>query len=252
MKKRRRLHLNGTRALFQAHPRMRVPSQSHPFMHQLHVVDAICRSSKIDTEDLYGDALREVRQEQNAGVFADLSSLVTGTLSGEPGDKVFEAAHQLLSGMDRFHDDDEAYASILEFNRRFLNNNGHVALFMSLILEAAALNPAEMDAHRGGEALVAAYGQRRTQGHKRLGSQLQRRVKRLPSIDEPGFIEAADRYVRYRYLDNGSLPAYTKRQELEGNVRSGSYLRKWFEKFDKAFGFPPPPRGRPRKRRSGC
>ena len=247
--KRHRLQLKGMQGRFQLRSRMRVPRVSLPFMCQLHVVDAIRRSSEIDTEDLYGKALREVSHGQNALVLADLSTLVAGAMSGEPDGKVLEAAERTYSGLGRLEGGDDAYPNIVEFNRRFLNSKGHTALLNVLVLKAAELDPAEIDAFRGGEALVAAYGPRRTRQHKKLGAKLQRQIKQFDAMDEPGTMEAADRYVKYRYLDNGSMPAYRRRQELEGNARNYSYLRNWFGKFDQALGFPPPPLGRPSDRR---
>ena len=154
-----------------------------------------------------------------------------------------------MTGVGRLDDDGDVYPSIVEFDRRFLNSNGLMALVNALIVEAAELDLATIDAYRGGETLVAAYGSRRTRHHKKLGAQLQRQIKNFNVVDEPATMEAADRYVKYRYLHDGSLPDYKRRQELEGNARHDNYLRKWFREFDQALGFPPPPLGRPSERR---
>ena len=250
--KRFRQQLKGTQSRFQVRSRMRVPRISLIFMYRVHVVDAIRRSGEIDTGDLYGNALRDLTQGQNSIVFSEFSSLVLGAKPGEPDGKVFETAGRAMSGLDRLEEDNDAYPNIVEFDRRFLNSNGLMALLNVLILKAAKLDPATIDAHRGGEALDAAYGPRRTRHDKRLGAQLQSHIKKFDVVDEPATMEAADRYVKYRYLHHGSLPDYKRRQELEGNVRGDNYLRGWFRKFDQALGFPPPTLGRPRDGHGHC
>ena len=247
--KRFRQQLKGTQGRFQARSRVRVPRRSRSYMYQVHVVDAIRRSGEIDTDDLYGNALRDLTHGQNAVVYAEFSYLVLGAMSGEPDSKLREAMGRVWSGLSRTDEDNDAYPNIVEFNRRFLNNKGLMALLNVLVLKAAKLDPATIDAYRGGEALDAAYGPRRTRHHKRSGAQLQSHIKKFDVVDEPATIGAADHYVKYRYLRDGSLPDYKRRQELDGNAPSDSYLRKWFRKFDQALGFPPPPRGRPSDRR---
>ena len=61
----------------------------------------------------------------------------------------------------------------------------------------------------------------------------------------PATMEAADRYVEYRYLDHGNLPNYKKRKEFEGDTPSERYYREWFRDFNKALGFWQPGPGRP-------
>ena len=244
--KRYSQQLKPAQGRFQARGRMRVPGRSRSFMYQVHVVDAIRRSGEIDTADLFGNALRDITHGQNSIVFAELSSLVMGAISGEPVGNVLEAAGRAMSGLGRLEEDDDAYANIVEFDRRFLNSNGLMALLNVLILKAAELDPAAIDAFRGKASLVAAYGPRKTRQHRKLGVQLQSQIKKFDVVDEPATMEAADRYVEYRYLHHGSLPDYKRSQELEGNARHDNYLRKWFRKFDQALGFPPPPLGRPR------
>ena len=56
-------------------------------------------------------------------------------------------------------------------------------------------------------------------------------------------MEAADRYVEYRYLHSGIFRNYKKCKELEGDTGIHRYYRVWFRKFDKALGFPRPPVG---------
>ena len=247
--KRFKQRLKYEQVRFQTRPRMRVPSRSLTFMYRVHVVDAIRRSGEIDTDDLHGKALRDLTHGQNFVVFSELSSLVQQAMSGESNDKLLDAAERVMSGVGQLDDDGDVYPSIVEFDRRFLNNKGLMALLNALIVEAAELDLPTIDAYRGGDTLVAAYGPRRTRHHKKLGAQLQRHIKNFNVVDEPAAMEAADRYVKYRYLHDGSLPDYKRRQELEGNVRHDNYLRVWFRKFDQALGFPPPPLGRPSERR---
>ena len=227
---------------------MRVPSVALPHTHQIHVVDAIRRSYEIDKDDLYGHALQDLTHGQNSAVFGEVSSLIQGAISGELEGMELEAAERTLARLHRF-DDAAAYPNIFEFNRRFLNKRGLFALVTVLILDAAKVDLVTIDNFRGGEALIAAYGPRRTRRQKRLGKRLQARLKQFPVVDEPATMEAADRYVEYRFLYRGSLPEYKLRKQLEGSPRSDSYLRQWFRKFDKALGYPPPSSGRPSNRR---
>ena len=138
-------------------------------------------------------------------------------------------------------------SNIREFDHRYLNNKGRFTLLTLLACDAAGLDLAAIDVLRGGEALSAAYGPRKTRRDKNLGKQLQSRLKDLKSADEPATMEAADRYVEYRYLDHGNLPNYKKRKELEGDTPSERYYREWFRDFNKAkaLGFWQPGPGRP-------
>ena len=141
--------------------------------------------------------------------------------------------------------DEHTCSKIREFNRRYLNDKGGPALLRLLAFDAGDLDPAAIDDWRGGEALPPAYGPRRTRRDKKLGKRMQSVLKGFKSTDEPAMMEAADHYVEYRYLDNGSLPDYMRRKELDGNAHGEGYYRDWFRKFDKAFEFPRPRPGRP-------
>ena len=234
---------------FQQRHRMRIPKIMLEITCRMHVVEAIRRNREIDEDDLYGRALADLTQRNNLAVFTDLSELITGVTSGRLKGPEIDAAARVI-GVGRLEHDDDAYASITEFNNRFLNGRGLVALLNILITrDAAKLDPYAIDKFRGGETLLAAYGPRRTRPQKRLGVRLQTILKPFPTVDEPATMEAADRYVEYRFLDHGSLPGYKRRRELEGDSPSDRYLRKWFGKFDRALGYRPPPRGRPPNRR---
>ena len=234
---------------FQQRDRMRIPQIMLEVTYQMHVVEAIRRNREIDEDDLYGRALADLTQGDDLAVFTDLSDLITGVTSGRLKGQEIDAAARVMHGAERLgHDDD--YASITEFDNRFLNGRGRGALLTILMMrDAAKLDLDAIDRFRGGEALLAAYGPRRTRPQKRLGVGLQTILKQLPTVDEPATMEAADRYVEYRFLDHGSLPGYKRRRELEGDSPSDRYLRKWFRKFDRALGYPPPPPGRPPNRR---
>ena len=232
---------------FQARPRMRVPSGMLQSTHLLYLVESIRRNPAIDTDGLYFRALRDLTSGNNKAVFADVAKLVEGVLSGKLKGNRRAAAVKILLGLHRLNHDEHAYLNISGFNRRFLNDRGLVALLTILILDATKLDLVAIDTFRGEEGLSAAYGPRETQQQKRSGRELQERLKQFAPLDEPATVEAADRYVEYRFLDQGSLPDYKKRTELGGDSRSDLYLRKWFRKFDKALGYPPPTTGRPRK-----
>ena len=236
---------------FQVRPRMRVPKEMLGQTYRFYIVDAIRRHPEIDRENLYEKALQELVQDKTADVLADLSTSIEALLSGALRGKEQSTARRLLDRASRLDASDDAYPSISEFNRRYLNDNGLIPLLTVLIFDAADLDPVAIDTFRGGETLLAAYGPRKTQQHKRTGTALQAMLKQFPSVDESATREAADRYVEYRFLDGGSLPDYIRRTELAGDPRGNTYLRKWFKKFDQSLGFPSPRRGRrPRDRRS--
>ena len=136
-------------------------------------------------------------------------------------------------------------SKILEFNLRYLNDKGISAVLTLLAFDAARLDLVATDVLRGGEALSAAYGPRKIRRDKKLGKEMQSWLKGLKSVDEPATMEAADRYVEYRYLDHGSLPNYKKRKELEGDTHGERYYGEWFRDFNKALGFRQPGPGRP-------
>ena len=167
-------------------------------------------------------------------------------MSGKLKGKESDAANRMFSGLPRLYADDDAYPTIFDFNRRFLNGRGLGALLTILtIRDAAKLDLVATDTFRGGEALSAAYGPRKTRRDKKQGKQIQSSLKGFESSDEAATMEAADRYVEYRYLHGGSFPNYKKCKELEGDTGIYRYYRAWFRKFDKALGFPRPRRGRP-------
>ena len=232
---------------FQARSRMRVPSYMIQSTHQLYLVEAIRRNPAIDTDGLYFQALRDIIIGNNKAVFADVAEFVDRVVSGKLKGNRQAAAVKTLLGVHRLNRAVNAYFNISEFNRRFLNDKGLFALLTILVLDAMNLDLVAIDTFRGEEGLSAAYGPRETQQQKRSGRELQKRLKQFAALDEPATVEAADRYVEYRFLDQGSLPDYKKRTELEGNPRSDLYLRQWFRKFDKALGYLPPTTGRARK-----
>lgn len=233
-----------SRRNFQVRPRMRVPEEMLDHTYRFYTVDAVRRHPEIDQENLYEKALQELVQDETADVLADLSTSIEALLSGGLKGKELETSRRILDRASRLDSSDDAYPSIAEFNRRYLNENGIIALLTLLIFDAADLDPVAIDTYRGGETLLAAYGPRKTQQHKRTGTALQAMLKQFPSVDESATREAADRYVEYRFLDGGSLPDYIIRTELAGDPRGNTYLRGWFKKFDQALGFPPPRRGR--------
>ena len=234
---------------FQSRPRMRVPSAARKHVLQIHVVRAIARDQVIN-DGLYCRSLEDLCQGDNSALFNNLAKWLAGAVSGELKDGEVDALAQVYSGLQLLENDDKEYPIIEEFNNRFLNGRGRHALFTLLIFDAARIDPVTIDTLRGGNALDAAYGPRKTRPQKKLGRQLQALLKQFAVVDEPAMTEAAERYVEYRFVDDGSFPDYKRRKELEGNPRSDSHLRKWFEKFDRALGFPSPPRGRPPKRPS--
>ena len=230
---------------FQAYPRMRVVDVMHPYLHQTHVIRAITRHPKIDKEDLYAQALRGLRHGNNARAFSDFGEFARKATSGTLLDDKSDAPAQPLLNIDIRNVDEHTCSIIHEFTHRFLNDKGISALLTLLTFDAADLDPAAIDTFRGGEPLEATYGLRKTQQAKELGAQIQLRIKRLKSSDEAATMEAADRYVEYRYLHSGIFRNYKKCKELEGDTGIHRYYRVWFRKFDKALGFPRPPRGRP-------
>ena len=191
---------------------MRVPDIMLPPTHQIHVVNAIRRNREIDKDDLYGRALGDITHGDNSAVFADASELIEGVVSGNLKGNGREAAERMLFGLHCLDHDDDVYSNIFEFNRRFLNDRGLFALLTILVLDAAKLDLPTIDTFRGAEALGAAYGPRQTQQQKRLGRELQAQLKQFAAVDEPATMEAADRYVEFRFLDHGSLPDYKKRK----------------------------------------
>ena len=230
---------------FQAYPRMRVVDIMLPYLHRTHVIRAITRHPEIDKEDLYGQALRGLRHGNNAKAFSDFGEFAHKATSGKLLDAKSDAPVQPLLNIGLRNVEEHTCSIIREFSRRCLNNKGIPALLTLLTFDVTNLDPVAIDTFRGGEPLEATYGLRKTQQAKELGAQIQLRIKGLESSDEAATMEAADRYVEYRYLHGGSFPNYKKCKELEGDTGIYRYYRAWFRKFDKALGFPPPRRGRP-------
>ena len=230
---------------FQARSRMRVVDIMLPSLHQIHVIRAITRHHEIDKEGLYGQALADFTHGDNEEAFSALREFVHKVTSGTLLDDKSDAPVRTLLSIDLRDVEEHTCSKILEFNLRYLNDKGISAVLTLLAFDAARLDLAAIDDLRGGEALSAAYGPRKTRRDKKLGKQIQSWLKGLKSADEPATMEAADRYVEYRYLDHGSLPDYKRRKELEGDTRGERYCRYWFRAFDKALGFRHPGPGRP-------
>ena len=231
---------------FQSRARIRVPSEMLPPTYQFHVIQAIRRNPEVDKDGIYTKALQDITSGRNREAFDRISKRIERLLAYP---KAKRNRNMVLADSRWINLDDDACRNINEFNRRFLNDSGAGALLTALKLEAIQLDPAAIDAFRGGDAVTAAYGERTTQGHKILGKKLQQRLKQFSALDEPATAEAADCYVEYRFLHDGKFPDYKSRKELEGTARSEKYLRDWFGRFDKALGHRPAPRGRPRNRR---
>ena len=134
---------------FQARPRMRVPPIMLEATHQIHVVSAIRRNREIDKDDLYSRALRDITHGDNSAVFADVSKLIEGVVSGKLKGNSRDATERTLVGLHRLDRDDDAYPNIFEFNRRFLNDRGFFALLTILILDAAKLDLVTIDNLQG-------------------------------------------------------------------------------------------------------
>ena len=64
-------------------PRMRVPAYLLGHTLQTHVVNAIRRNREVDKDDLYGRALADLTSRDNSAVFADVSELIEGAVSGK-------------------------------------------------------------------------------------------------------------------------------------------------------------------------
>ena len=230
---------------FQARPRMRVPNILLPSLHQIHVIRAISRHPEVDKEDLYGQVLAGLKHGNNAKAFSDFSEYVHRVTQGTLLDDKGDAPVRKSLSIDLRDVDEHTCSKIREFNHTFLNDKGMSALLNLLTFDAADLDLPAIDIFRGGEALDATYGPRRSRRDKTQDKQMQSLLKHLKSVDEPATMEAADHYVEYRYLDNGSLPDYKKRKELGGDTRDERYYRDWFSIFDKALKFPRPGPGRP-------
>ena len=230
---------------FQARSRMRVVDTMLTDLHQIHVIRAITRHHEIDKEGLYGQALAGLKHGNNAEAFSDFGKFVHRVTQGTLLDDKGDAPVRTLLSIDLRDVDEHTCSKIREFNHTFLNDKGISALLTLLACDAAGLDLAAIDVLRGGGALSAAYGPRKTRRDKNLGKQMQSWLKDLKSADEPATMEAADRYVEYRYLDHGNLPNYKRRKEFEGDTPSERYYREWFRDFNKALGFWQPGPGRP-------
>ena len=221
---------------------MRVPEEMLPVVYQSHVVAAVRRSSEVDPCRLYESALRELMENPEvADGISELRSKVqraiSGKLKGEEIEHVIEgsALIALSCGSGIYNE------SMLRFNSRFMNGKGLGALATALAYDLMGLDAATFDTDKGHIVKQAAHGPRLNRKQKRLGPKVQKHIKQLESAVGPALEEAADRYIVYRFLDCGCLPAYKRRMELAGNSRGKTYLGEWFAKFDDALGFPGPP-----------
>ncbi len=233
------------RSNFQAHPRIRLPTTLLPPMQQFHVIRAICRNPEIDKEDLYDQALSGIMHRNNARAFSVLREVVYKATSRTLLDDKSVAPGQPLFDIGLGNFDEDTCSIVDKFNHKYLNDKGNFALLTLLTFDAGDLDPAAIDKFREGEVGKAAYVSRRIRRDKVLGKQTQGWLKVLKSSDEPATMEAADLYVEYRYLHDGSFTDYMRSEELKGNVHTERYYRDWFRKFDKGLGFPRPGRGRP-------
>lgn len=230
----------------QIYDRMRVPIEAKPFGLRFQVIQAVRRSPAIaNGSSAYQNALEDLIHGENSQLFDEVNFLMITVLSENLKGKELEAVDEVMRKTCSAEFVDNDYKHVERFNQEFLNGNGLDALAWALLIDAAQLNLAAIDRFRGGPDLQAAYGPRRTQSLKRRGTHIQSRLKRFASFDEPAMIEAADRYVVYRHLDQGVLPDYKRREELAGLPSSDRYLRQWFSDFDRALAYPPFPRGRP-------
>ena len=241
-------HVPPQRRQMQVYPRMKAPIEARPFALQFHVVQAIRHCQEIPTgESVYKDALEELLNGSLAEVLDDLDAWAKGIVSEELRGEDKEAGIRIIDKANGIVNPDEEYPHLAQFNQEFLNNNGQLALIFSLVVDAADLDLPAIDRHRGGFGLQAAYERpRQTQAAKREGKRVQALLKQLASFDEPAMVAQADEYVVYRHVYQGHLPRYKRQEELAGRSLS-SRRRKWFREFDRAFGYLPPERGRPRK-----
>lgn len=230
----------------QVYDRMRVPIEAKPFGLRFQVIQAVRRSPEIaNGSSSYQNALEDLIHGENSQLFDEVNVLMNRVLSRNLKGKELKAVDEVLRKALSLESVDNDYQHVERFNQEFLNGNGLDALAWALLIDAAQLNLATIDRFRGGSDLQAAYGPRQTQSLKRRGTHIQSLLKRFASFDEPAMIEAADRYVVYRHLDQGVLPDYKRREELAGLPSSDRYLRQWFRDFDRALAYPPFPRGRP-------
>ena len=227
-------------------PRMRIPTEMLSATYQLHVIQAIRRNPEVDKDGIYAKALQDIAGGQNPAAFDRVRKCIDEVLANP---KSKRNRKRLLADSRWLNQDDDSYPNIVEFNRRFLNDQGLGPLLTVLVLEAMQLDTVAIDAFRGGDAVTAAYGKRQTQEQKRLGERLQQVLKRFETSDEPAAKEAADCYLEYRFLRDGNFPGYKRQVEQEEAARHEEYYPTWFRRFDEALGYPPAPRGRPRNSR---
>ena len=233
---------------FQVFDRMRVPTELRPFALRVHAVRAVRRNQEINGESCFRDALEDLNRGQNFQILDEVATLIKQTVAKELEGRELAAAAGVLARLGTLDDGDGAYPHIEAFNRDFLNDSGLDALLWMLVVEATDLDLEAIDEYRGGKDLQAAYGLRRTRALKRRGKELQGHLKTFASFDETAMTNAADQWVVYRHLDQGRFPDYTRRAELNGLPSSERNLRRWFNDFDRALGYSPPPRGRPPKK----
>ena len=173
IKGRRQDRMANQRGSFQARYRMRVVDIMLPSLHQIHVIRAITRHLEIDKEGLYGQALADFTHGDNEEAFSALGEFVHKVTSGTLLDDKSDAPVRTLLSMDLHDVEEHTCSNIREFNRRYLNDKGISAVLTLLAFDAAGLDPVAIDVLRGGEALSAAYGPRKTRRDKKLGKEMQ-------------------------------------------------------------------------------
>ena len=233
---------------FQTFDRMRVPIEARPFALQLHVVQAVRRNRELNGEVPFRNALEDLKRGQHSQMLDEVGTLIRRIVAKELEGEEVGAATELVERLGALDDGNDVNPHIEAFNRDFLNDNGLDALLWMLVVEATDLDLVAIDEYRGGKDLQAAYGSRRTRALRGRGKELQVHLKTFASFDETAMTNAADQWVVYRHLDHGRFPDYMRRAELNGLPSSERNLRRWFNDFDRALGYSPPPRGRPPKK----
>ncbi len=242
--KRRMTWIEGKAFYNQPRRRMRVHDNIYQAALQLHVIDAIRRSCRVDEEGLFDVCVEEVQSDGViAGEFRLLVKLIDMTIDDKQPEKAAVILKANLRRIKEHWRREDTCHSLELFDDRYLNGSGVLALGAAITYELLDLDPAEVDEAVMGETLKAAYGRRKTQEHKRKGKELQKKLKQLLSLHEPAIRGAADRYVRFQYLFDGELERFMTSEELEtedeDELRSERYYRGWFGKFNRAYGFEP-------------
>ena len=233
----------------QAYNRMRIPIEARPFALRYQVVQAIRRSQMIDGESAYQDALKHFTQGDLPELYDGLHDFLERLTSRELEGKEIEAACPVVEKAARLGNEDFEFSNVDKFNRDFLNGNGLDALRFALLVDAAELDLKKIDEYRGGSALQAAYGPRRTQAAKRAGPKIQAILKEMDLFDEYAMSDAADHYIVYRHVHRGNFTEYKIQAQLTGQSFSEHHRRESFNELDRALGYAAPERGRPPSKR---